>query len=57
MSSLAETLRNFCKRAKIPDIVNKNPVKGYEPSYKELKRGDELHQYIALVLRTFLVRD
>ena len=39
MSSHNKTLRNFCKRAKIPDVVNKNPAEGYEPSYKGLKQN------------------
>ena len=28
-----KTLRNYCKHAKIPNVVNMRPVKGYEPSY------------------------
>ena len=36
-SLLNGTLRNFCKRDKIRDVVNKGCAEDYEPSYKGLK--------------------
>ncbi len=37
MSLCVETLRNFCKRVKIPAVVVMRGVEDYEPSYKGLK--------------------